>query len=161
MGSFAVSFCISPPHTSPTTRSGQGLVLISAGFDAARGDPLGECDVTPAGYAFLTRRLSAVANGKLVLALEGGYNTDSVKYSVSACVQVCFFFSLRPSHDSLPFPCFPPPLSKIAPYAQALLGRDVASADETDGGFGPPSNDAAACINKTIAAHAPFWACFQ
>ena len=43
---------------------------VSAGFDAARGDSLGGCDVTPDGYAHMTHMLSALANGKLVVALE-------------------------------------------------------------------------------------------
>ena len=30
---------------------GPDMVIISAGFDAALGDPLGGCCVTPAGYA--------------------------------------------------------------------------------------------------------------
>ena len=49
------------------------LVLISAGFDAAEGDFLGKCLVTPAGYAALTQRLKRHAGGKLVAVLEGGY----------------------------------------------------------------------------------------
>ena len=36
------------------------LVLVAAGFDAARGDPLGECDVTPRGYASMTQQLVRV-----------------------------------------------------------------------------------------------------
>ena len=30
------------------------LIIVSAGFDAALGDPIGECAVTPAGYAYMT-----------------------------------------------------------------------------------------------------------
>ena len=30
------------------------LIIISAGFDSALGDPLGEVGVTPAGYAYMT-----------------------------------------------------------------------------------------------------------
>ena len=48
------------------------LVLVSAGFDAAKGD-MGECDITPECFARLTRRLKTLANGKVVCALEGGY----------------------------------------------------------------------------------------
>lgn len=48
------------------------LVLVSAGFDAARGD-VGECLVTPECFARLTRRLKMLAGGKVVLSLEGGY----------------------------------------------------------------------------------------
>ena len=33
------------------------LVIVAAGFDAAEGDPLGGCHVTPAGYARLTAQL--------------------------------------------------------------------------------------------------------
>lgn len=62
------------------------LVLISAGFDAARGDPLGQCDLTPPGYAHLTQQLMGLANGKVVVALEGGYNLESISRSMAACV---------------------------------------------------------------------------
>lgn len=60
---------------------------MSAGFDAARGDDLGECDVTPAGFAHMTHSLMSLARGKVVLALEGGYNIDSVAQSAVACIQ--------------------------------------------------------------------------
>ena len=47
------------------------LTIVSAGFDAVKGDPLGGCKMTAAGYAHFTRRLQAFADGKLVVALEG------------------------------------------------------------------------------------------
>ena len=41
-----------------------------------QGDPLGGCNVTPAGYFDMTRRLAALSPAsRIVLALEGGYNT--------------------------------------------------------------------------------------
>ena len=43
---------------------------VSAGFDAAAGDDLGECFVTPTGYAHMTHMLSGLAGGRLVVALE-------------------------------------------------------------------------------------------
>ncbi|KVI06496.1 Histone deacetylase domain-containing protein [Cynara cardunculus var. scolymus] len=49
------------------------ITIISAGFDAARGDPLGCCDVTPAGYAQMTKMLSSLSSGKLLVILEGGF----------------------------------------------------------------------------------------
>mmetsp|Transcript_23699 Transcript_23699/g.49617 ORF Transcript_23699/g.49617 Transcript_23699/m.49617 type:complete len:658 (-) Transcript_23699:134-2107(-) len=58
------------------------LVLISAGFDAARGD-MGECDITPECFARLTRRLMTLANGNIVAALEGGY----VRSVLCKCVE--------------------------------------------------------------------------
>ncbi|CAE6451823.1 unnamed protein product [Rhizoctonia solani] len=60
------------------------LVFISAGFDAAAGDTLGNCDVTPACYAHMTALLSTLAGGKLVVALEGGYNPESIAKSALA-----------------------------------------------------------------------------
>jgi acetoin utilization deacetylase AcuC-like enzyme len=64
------------------------LVLVSAGFDAARGDQLGECDITPRGYSQLLKKLLPLANGKIVLVLEGGYNLDAIASSCVACANV-------------------------------------------------------------------------
>ncbi|XP_003462634.1 histone deacetylase 6 isoform X1 [Cavia porcellus] len=61
------------------------LVLVSAGFDAARGDPLGGCQVSPEGYAHLTHLLMGLANGRIILVLEGGYNLTSISESMAAC----------------------------------------------------------------------------
>ncbi|KAF7288691.1 hypothetical protein HMN09_01375100 [Mycena chlorophos] len=64
------------------------LVIISAGFDAARGDHLGECDVTPDGYAHMTYMLASLASGRLVVALEGGYNLQSITHSAVAVTKI-------------------------------------------------------------------------
>jgi acetoin utilization deacetylase AcuC-like enzyme len=64
------------------------LVLVSAGFDAAEGDPLGSMRISPAGYAAMTARLLAIASGRLVLALEGGYALDAIAVSAGACLRV-------------------------------------------------------------------------
>ncbi|KAH0975801.1 hypothetical protein GBA52_017700 [Prunus armeniaca] len=54
----------------------------------AAGDPLGGCRVTPYGYTVMLKKLMDFAHGKIVLALEGGYNLESVANSVLACVEV-------------------------------------------------------------------------
>ena len=64
------------------------LVMVSAGFDAAEGDPLGSMRVTPAGYAWMTSRLSRLAGGRVALALEGGYNLDAISRSAAASLRV-------------------------------------------------------------------------
>ncbi|KAJ3673101.1 hypothetical protein LUZ60_006475 [Juncus effusus] len=64
------------------------VILVSAGFDAASGDPLGGCCITPQGYARLLQKLKKFANGKIVMVLEGGYNLKSIANSVLACAQV-------------------------------------------------------------------------
>jgi len=64
------------------------LVLVSAGYDAAAGDLLGGMRLSPAGYAELTERLTRLAGGRVVLALEGGYNLDVIARSAAACLRV-------------------------------------------------------------------------
>jgi len=68
------------------------FVLLSAGFDAAQGDLLGEMKVTPQGYAELTRIVKDIAaqysGGRLVSILEGGYNLEALAASVEAHLRV-------------------------------------------------------------------------
>lgn len=56
------------------------LVLVSSGFDAARGDPLGGFTLETESYRRLTlelaRRTRPSAGGRIVSVLEGGYDTD-------------------------------------------------------------------------------------
>lgn len=60
------------------------LVIIAAGFDAAAGDMLGGCKVTPAGYAHMTHMLMSLAEGRVAVCLEGGYNLESISRSATA-----------------------------------------------------------------------------
>ena len=73
-------------------RFAPGLVLISAGFDAHAADPLGGLTATDETFADLTRiaRDLAIrhAGGRIVLALEGGYDLAALGRSVRACVDV-------------------------------------------------------------------------
>ncbi|KCV70442.1 hypothetical protein H696_02785 [Fonticula alba] len=65
------------------------LVIISAGFDAARGDPLGGpvAALSYEAYAFMTAELRSVApHQRVILALEGGYNPRSLAMSALVCV---------------------------------------------------------------------------
>nr|XP_043638456.1 histone deacetylase 5-like [Erigeron canadensis] len=64
------------------------VIMVSAGFDAAMGDPLGGCCVTPKGYALMLQKLMEFSSGKIVMALEGGYNLESTSNSVHACMEV-------------------------------------------------------------------------
>ena len=63
------------------------LVLVSAGFDAAIGDPIGGCQVTPEAFGHFTHWLTSLANGRLILCLEGGYNLNSVSYAMTMCTK--------------------------------------------------------------------------
>jgi acetoin utilization deacetylase AcuC-like enzyme len=62
------------------------LVLISAGFDAHREDDIAQLGLVEADYAWLTEQIVAVADqyaqGRVVSALEGGYNLSALGRSV-------------------------------------------------------------------------------
>jgi acetoin utilization deacetylase AcuC-like enzyme len=64
------------------------FVLVSAGFDAHIADPLASMNVTSRGFGLISDVIKDIAernsNGKLVIALEGGYNLDALAESVSA-----------------------------------------------------------------------------
>jgi acetoin utilization deacetylase AcuC-like enzyme len=67
------------------------LVLVSAGFDAHRRDPLASCEVTEAGFAAMTaslRRAAAGVGAPLGFVLEGGYSVDALADSVCALLPV-------------------------------------------------------------------------
>jgi acetoin utilization deacetylase AcuC-like enzyme len=67
------------------------LVIISAGFDTYHGDPLGAMSVTPVGFALMTRILMDMAEetceGKVLVALEGGYDLEGLRTSGKAVLQ--------------------------------------------------------------------------
>ena len=62
------------------------VLLLSAGFDAHRDDPLANIDLTEEGFEMMTRQLVAVAEkhcgGRVISALEGGYNLRALGRSV-------------------------------------------------------------------------------
>ncbi len=67
------------------------LVLVSAGFDAHRADPLATCRVTEAGYAGMTaslRRAAEAVGAPLGLVLEGGYDLGALAGSMAALMPV-------------------------------------------------------------------------
>jgi acetoin utilization deacetylase AcuC-like enzyme len=66
------------------------VILVSAGFDAHEHDPLAQMRLSSAGFAGLARGLRALADdvcgGRIVLALEGGYDLDALGESVAGVV---------------------------------------------------------------------------
>ena len=68
-----------------------GLVLVSAGYDAHRDDPLADCEVTEAGYAAMAaavRRAAGEAGAPVGVVLEGGYDLGALARSVAATLSV-------------------------------------------------------------------------
>jgi acetoin utilization deacetylase AcuC-like enzyme len=66
------------------------LIVISAGFDAHRRDPLANINLDAEDFGWVTRRLMDVADksagGRIVSVLEGGYDLQGLKESVAAHV---------------------------------------------------------------------------
>jgi acetoin utilization deacetylase AcuC-like enzyme len=64
------------------------LIIISAGFDGHKDDPVGSLDLETEDYATMTRVVQGVANryarGRIVSAIEGGYNPPQVAACVAA-----------------------------------------------------------------------------
>jgi acetoin utilization deacetylase AcuC-like enzyme len=68
------------------------FVLISAGFDAHRNDPLAQLMLEEADYTWITERLVEIAyrhaGGRVVSALEGGYDLPALSASAAAHIRV-------------------------------------------------------------------------
>jgi acetoin utilization deacetylase AcuC-like enzyme len=67
------------------------LILISAGFDAHRRDPLASLDIGEEEFGWVTRRLMEIADrrcaGRIVSVLEGGYDLAGLAASAAAHVE--------------------------------------------------------------------------
>ena len=67
------------------------LLIISAGFDAHKADPLANLQLVEADYAWATDELADIAKrrcaGRLVSALEGGYDLQALAASAASHVQ--------------------------------------------------------------------------
>jgi acetoin utilization deacetylase AcuC-like enzyme len=72
------------------TKFAPELIIISAGFDAHRRDPLANINLDAEDFGWVTRKLMDVAHasagGRVVSVLEGGYDLQGLKESVAAHV---------------------------------------------------------------------------
>jgi acetoin utilization deacetylase AcuC-like enzyme len=68
------------------------LIIVSAGFDAHSADPLASIQLETADYAWVTERICDLADkhcaGRVVSALEGGYDLEALADSAAAHVKV-------------------------------------------------------------------------
>ncbi len=99
------------------------LILVSAGFDPHRADPLGGMNVTERGFAAMCSSVRALAEevcgGKLVLLLEGGYDLEGLSQSVHACAEVL----AGQRRDEFPSGASGPVTSAIRQTRAALEGK--------------------------------------
>jgi acetoin utilization deacetylase AcuC-like enzyme len=77
------------------------LVLVSAGFDAHRDDPVGGCSLATSSFAELTRQVLTL--GKPVgCVLEGGYDLDALSSSVAVTMEALTGDGVPGSHPRGP-----------------------------------------------------------
>ena len=66
------------------------LVLVSAGFDSAVRDPLASMELSPSAFGWMAATLAqaaaASAKGRMILALEGGYDLPSLEAGLAAAI---------------------------------------------------------------------------
>ena len=76
---------------SRLTEFAPGLIIVSAGFDAHKADPLGGLKLDESDFSWISQKLLKVADqcckGKLVGILEGGYNVEALGKSVASYVK--------------------------------------------------------------------------
>jgi len=88
------------------------LLLVSAGFDAHRHDPISRMRVSSEGYGLLTQRMQdivATCDAGLGFVLEGGYNLDTLTDSITTVHEV--FDGYQPSQ----------PDGSVSDHARAVL----------------------------------------
>ncbi|CCF23337.1 Histone deacetylase 4 [Caenorhabditis elegans] len=114
------------------------FIIVSAGFDACHGHPnaLGGYEVTPEMFGYMTKSLLNYASGKVVLALEGGYDLKSISEAAQQCVQALIGESDDAGRlssvalESLPNPSAVETLQKVIAihksYWPALHGQEAA-----------------------------------
>lgn len=97
------------------------LILVSAGYDAHRADPLGGCSVTDAGFGTMTalaRDLGAELEAPVGCVLEGGYDVDALARCVALTME-----TLASPASGLAGPEADPAGIPVHPLAAAALGR--------------------------------------
>ena len=76
------------------------LVIISAGFDAHRRDPLAQINLDAADFGWVTQKLmdiaDASAGGRIVSVLEGGYDLQGLQESAAAHVTALMGTTSKP-----------------------------------------------------------------
>ncbi len=119
------------------------LILVSAGFDGAEGDEMGGCRVTPqGGFGEMTRMLMAgvpSAQGRVVLALEGGYKLSVLAECVEACLTALMYDAEAEEKEG----------------AKKARVEEEEEEEEEE----PIREGAAEAIATTVALHRKYWPC--
>jgi acetoin utilization deacetylase AcuC-like enzyme len=101
------------------------LVLVSAGFDAHRDDPLATCRVTEAGFAGMAASVRAAADAvgaPVGVVLEGGYDLGAIARSMAAVVPVLVGEATPDPGVVRPHPVAEKAAARLAPWWPSLGG---------------------------------------
>lgn len=101
------------------------LILVSAGYDAHRADPLAQCVVDEAGFAAVTsqvRQIGSETGAPVGVVLEGGYDVDALAASVVATLG-----SLAAEEPEGAQPAVVPADPEVERIAESVLARSVFS----------------------------------
>lgn len=104
------------------------LVLVSAGFDAHWADPIDGAGLrlTCEGYAGLVRRLMLAAvemcHGRIVVALEGGYNLTALSWCVRNSIETLMGIETTPDPVGAPPPAPAPDITPLVAAVRDLHG---------------------------------------
>ena len=146
------------------------LILVSCGFDAAKGDLLGDCDLSPEMYFSMTKSLLQVCGAPIVVALEGGYNLDVIAQCMEAVT-----LALLEEPYSLQDKGSEALISASEKETNELKDLNISASDRLEAArkslapywdrknqssSGRIKPGAAKCLNKTMAAieRSPLWA---
>jgi acetoin utilization deacetylase AcuC-like enzyme len=103
-------------------------LLVSAGFDGHRDDPLADLSLTSGDFSWLTKKVMELAlPGRLILFLEGGYNLNALQLSVEACLRALGSLDPSPNQES---PSFGGPGGESVDEVISLLEGETGSVDE-------------------------------
>jgi acetoin utilization deacetylase AcuC-like enzyme len=96
------------------------LIVVSSGWDAHARDPLAPLNLTTTGYTAIARRVieaaDALSDGRLVVALEGGYDEHALAWCAGALCEL--LLDEDPTPD--PQPVDPEPWPDIGPLLDAV-----------------------------------------
>ncbi|OZC03075.1 histone deacetylase family protein [Rubricoccus marinus] len=102
------------------------LILLSAGYDAHRLDPIGGLSLSVSGLTDLVRVVmeaaDAYASGRLVLTLEGGYHPEVLGAGVASSLRALLDPTAEPADPFGPSRREGPDLTEITAHVRALHG---------------------------------------
>jgi acetoin utilization deacetylase AcuC-like enzyme len=99
------------------------LVLVSAGFDAHRDDPLATCTMSESGYAGMAaslRRAADAVGAPVGLVLEGGYDLGALTRSMAAVMPVLVGAATPPAEPVEPHGLAEQALARLAGWWPGL-----------------------------------------